>query len=75
MNWKDRHPNLPFYVIAYTGGYQILKRADGYALFIEKTRTLVAPIATVEECKTIAEEDREAEEIARKYEQEYINKT
>lgn len=63
MNWKDRHPNLPFYVIAYTGGYQIHKRANGYGLFIERTRTLVAPIATIEECKELAERDKKAEEF------------
>lgn len=73
LNWKDRHPALPFYIVAYTGGYRIHKMANGYGLFIERTRTLVATIATIEECKALAEKDREAEEIARIYEQEYDN--
>lgn len=68
MTWKDRHPALPFYIVAYTGGYQIHKRANGYCLFIERTRTLVAPIATIEECKELAERDRGVEEFLRKIE-------
>lgn len=59
-------PALPFYIVAYTGGYQIHKRANGYGLFIERTRTLVGTIATIEECKELAERDEKAEEIEQK---------
>lgn len=63
MEWIKNHPGAPDYIVAYTVGYSIFKRATGYALFIESTRTLVGPIATIEECKEHAERDKEANDF------------
>lgn len=54
---------MPEYIVAYRPGYSIYKRATGYTLFIESTRTLVGPIATIEECKELAERDKEADDF------------
>lgn len=66
IKWNYNHPAKPDHIVAYTGGYSIYRRATGYALFIESTRTLVGPIATIEECKELAERDKEADEFFEK---------